>query len=117
MRYLIALAPLALLAACGGNKAATNNASANTAATNTVAPAAAAPAANTAAPAAAPAAQAGQSRADLVAACVTQSAGSVPPGVDVNALCGCAIDQGLAGVGEEAAAAACAAQLGITDEE
>ncbi len=118
MRYLIALAPLALLAACWGNKAANNSAKAAPA--NAAAPAATPPPVTMApaGPAAVPSGPPVQvSRADMVAECATEVARELPAGADATALCGCAVDQVTAGVNEQEATRVCAAQLQITMAE
>ncbi len=115
MRYLLALAPLALLAACGGNKAATNNASANTATANASAPAAAPVTPPvTMAPAApglpeAPPVMAG--KAQMIAECTAEMARNLPPGADAAGYCNCAVDAATSGSNMEQASEACASHL------
>lgn len=116
MRYLLALAPLALLAACGGNKAANNAAAkapANTATSNatTPAPVTMAPAGPAAVPSGPPVMAA---RAEMVAECVSEAGSAMPAGIDAEALCGCAVDQVMAGASQNDATRACAAQMGVT---
>lgn len=117
MRYLLALAPLALLAACGGNKAANNSAKApgNSAAVNAAAPGPAPVTMAPAGPAAVPSGpQVQAARADMIAECARDAGPEMPAGVDVEALCGCAVDQVMAGASENDATRACAAQIGVT---
>ena len=115
MRYLLALAPLALLAACGGNNAANNNSAANSASANTSAPAAApAPPSVTMAPVApglpdTPPVQA--AKAQMIAECTAEMGRNLPPGSDASAYCNCAVDAAMAGSGMEKASEACASHL------
>ena len=102
---LSGIASLALLAACGGGGA--NNAAGNAAApaANMAAPA---PAAGPATPAPSPAA------AGEIQECVSDVANELPPGTDVNAFCGCAVEKMAANGGRERPAMEeCAAQMGI----
>ncbi len=101
MRMILAAASLALLAACGG--AATENEAAN----------AAGETANTANAAAPADPLAAARRADMIRECSDDVRGEVPPGTDLNAFCGCAVDRMGGDTGEREAMEACAAQMGI----
>jgi hypothetical protein len=112
MRTILAVAamPLLALAACNGGTAGSNAADAP------AANASAAPAANDAKPAeAAPGnhAAADPGRAGEIAECVADVQTEVPPGTDLNAFCGCAVDKMQMGLGERDAMEQCAAQMGI----
>lgn len=107
MRIIFCSLSLALLAACGD--AATTNA-ANDSTANTTA---AEPAANAAAPSNA---LADLRRADEIGECVQDVANELPAGTDVNAFCGCAVDNMTDGRGEREAMEACATRMGISTE-
>ena len=124
MRMIFIAVPLALLAACNQsgaptNNAATANAAAPEAAGNAAKPAeagAAAPeaAADAAKPSGTDTAAMDPRRAGEIAECIQDVAREVPPGTDVNAFCGCAVDRMQStGAGERDAMNYCAAQMGI----
>ena len=114
MRYLLALAPLALLAACGGNQAA-NNASASSNAANASAPAAApaTPAVTMApvAPGLPDGAPVQAAKAQMIAECTAEMGRNLPPGSDAAAYCNCAVDAAMSGSGMDQASEACASHL------
>lgn len=113
MRYLIAFTPLALLAACGGDKATSDGAggvAANVASAAPIAPPTAMP--GPGAVSDAPAVLA--ARADMVAECLADAPPNLPAGTDPAALCGCAVDRVMAGSGRREAVEACAANMGAT---
>lgn len=107
MRMIFCGLSLALLAACGG--AATTNA-ANDAAANVTA---SEPAANAAAPSNS---AADPRRAGEIGECVRDVANELPAGTDVDAFCGCAVDNMSQGQAERPAMEACAARMGISTE-
>lgn len=131
MRLMLALGlSTALLAAC--NNPVANNSSGNAAAGNLSTPA---PGGNVTAPGGnmmVPGGEAdggpggmgqngmapggagrGESREGMLAECVGGAPGNVPPGTDVNALCGCAVDRVMAGSGQRDAIRQCADEQGV----
>ncbi len=117
MRITLAALPLLLLAACGDR--ASENASGNQAApepaANEAAPGNEAATGNAAKPAGAAADPlADARRADMIRECSDDVRGEVPPGTDLDAFCGCAVDGMERGSGERDAMEACAAQMGIS---
>lgn len=107
MRILVAALPLLLLAACADG-------SADNVAGNAGAPDNAAAAAADAKPADAAADPlAAARRADMIRECSDDVRPELPPGTDLDAFCGCAVDRMTGDTGEREAMEACAAEMGI----
>lgn len=124
MRMILLGLSAALLAGCSG-AAVTNNSSGNAAApANNAAPASpinpanmvlpggeddAGGPANSAAAGGAPS----RNREELLAECTDQGSAMLPPGTDVAALCGCAVDRHLAGARRNEAMRQCATEQNV----
>ena len=102
MRAMLAGFALVLLAACGGDNAATKAGAAD-----------AADAASNAAATAPAVASADPAREGKLEACRKDVANELPQGADLNAFCGCAVDGMAAGKDERGAMEACADKMGI----